>query len=576
MQTWSFAAQTNNDHLLSAAVSVLALLLKTLSNHLEFRDHGIALCRTVLQPSQLKLLSRGLSAPKHKEFVISPCLRLLAEIVSFDGGAVARQVYSRRDFTFDPKVLARNLSLRRVASDDPAEDRRKPSVRSNAVRFLLANFRYQNEGAKIDILKQSIVLRALFDHVRDDPPALAADTLNIIKTHILSDATVPRSSKSHVLSERNLGNIAGLYRVTQNPDEIPENAKTIDIAAHELLLLVCTSPGLGALLPSSGWYPPGTEKEADAAELEDDDSGIDLGLDSVEWFGKFNKRVPVKNTTLAGFAQGLRPYASTLERELLLAIFKAAPELVADYFFKKTNFLFDPKLTATWIGYSSFLFSTVQLPVPQYFSRKGGFAEVPPPVSVVVESILPQPLSQKILIRCLNQNSDLITLFAIRITIVAFQKLEQVLQQFRQAGQAQPSLWEQASARLVYEFCRRCPKMKDVVVAFRRISEDNLMQREAIARLLAMYYRVTPQVALDEKFDVSIALTSALVRTQSTEATGEEREVRLLELGHLVEIARQSPNMRWWHKPGTADDCRYIDSADSLQNLFASLLSRLC
>lgn len=110
-QAWSFANQNNNDRLASSISAIFALLLKTLSSLLDFRDIGILLCRTVLQHQHLRLIKWGLEAPKHKDFLISPCLRLLIEVTSFDGGILAREVYKRREQTFDTATLRRNLGL---------------------------------------------------------------------------------------------------------------------------------------------------------------------------------------------------------------------------------------------------------------------------------------------------------------------------------------------------------------------------------------------------------------------------------------------------------------------------------
>jgi nucleolar pre-ribosomal-associated protein 1 len=110
-QAWSFANQNNNEHLASAVCAIFALLLRTLSTLLDFREHGFLLCRTVLLHQHLRLVKRGLDAPKHKDFVISPCIRLLTEVTSFDGGVLAREVYKRREQTFDISTLRRNLGV---------------------------------------------------------------------------------------------------------------------------------------------------------------------------------------------------------------------------------------------------------------------------------------------------------------------------------------------------------------------------------------------------------------------------------------------------------------------------------
>jgi len=134
MQTWSFASQSNNDSLLSAVPAVLALLLRTISHELELSEYGLRLGRTLLQKRQQELIARGITSNKGKEFLISPVLRLLRELTTFDGGVLAKQVFRARDQTY--KNLARNLNLR--YSGDGVEDKRKPSVRTTALRFVLS------------------------------------------------------------------------------------------------------------------------------------------------------------------------------------------------------------------------------------------------------------------------------------------------------------------------------------------------------------------------------------------------------------------------------------------------------
>jgi nucleolar pre-ribosomal-associated protein 1 len=547
MQAWSFANQTNNDYLATSVASILALLLKTLATLIESREYGILLVKTLLNITQLKLISRSVSAPKHKEHVISPSLRILTEMVSFDAGLMAKQVYAKRDFTFETKIVARNLCLIKSGSG--------PSVRSNAVRYLLANFKYQGEGAKIDILKNGHITKALFDHLKDDSADALQEIFKVLETSILRDETIPRATKTQTISERSLAGVLAALRTfaaTESPTGDDSTLIRGKNAIISFLKLVSTTTSLGLLRPS-GWYPPGSERHTrDQNDDVETDLALDLGLDSVDWYNKFQGQVTVRNTILSGFSQTLKPYASEEERDILLSIFAAAPEIVADYYFARgEKFSFEPKLTNTWIGYASFLFSSVQVSFPKYFGAQDQYASCPPPVSIAIENILPLPLTQRILTKSLNQSSDLITLFAVRILVVAFQKLHQVLQAFNVAAAEGNPLWKEGSIRLIAEFCQRCPPVKDVIAAFRKISDDNILQKEAISRLLRMYYQVTPQAALEEKFDVSQALTVAMSRAETVTSDSENYAFRLLELQHLLVIAQCSAGMRWWHKQGS-------------------------
>ncbi|KAH0547698.1 hypothetical protein FGG08_000187 [Glutinoglossum americanum] len=553
MQSWALASQSNNNSLLSAIPSVLARLMKTISRTYELRPHGVRLCETLLQPAQLKLVARNLSA--NNEYIISPSLRLLSEIVSFDGGSQAKSVNAHREFTL--KGLGRSLNW--TSAQKKTDQEKKGTVRTAALKYLLVSFKFQNSAAKSDLAGQRDIISALFKNIREDPPDLIVDILSVLKQYFILDEGVQRSAKSRLLSPWALGRLVALYNYAESAtgDGVPTE-KSVEAAAHEFLLFVCTTPGLGVLLPDSGWYPPGsgifgTGVSMDPEGLQDVNSLEDIGLelDHLEESKKYLEKVPVRNPTLSTFVQGLRPYANTLQSQLLLAIFKAAPELVADYYLNKRSISFDPKLTATWIGYSAFLFSTVQLPVPEYCGRREGFANRPPPIPIVIESILPQPLDQKALTKCLNQKTKLVKFFAIRLLCVAFQKLEAVIDIFRLASSAQDTsvAWKRAFSRLLQEFCRRCPKMKDIITVFRGTAEEDILQREAVARLLVMYYKATPEIALNEKFDVSIALGNVLRRIEVGLDTAEDFGMRMLELEHLLYIAQCSPNIRWWNKP---------------------------
>lgn len=556
LQAWEYAAQTNNDYLTSSVSSIFALLLKTLATLSDLREHGLLLCRTLLKPAQLKLLCRGVSAPKSKEHIISPCLRTLTEIVSFDGGVMAKSLYAKREWSFQSGIMARNLDFFKGE-----EDRRRPSVRSNAIRYLLANFRFQDEGAKIDILKHGNITKALFRHLKEDPLDVLTEIFKVLETSILRDEAIPRVEKSRMMNDHSLSDTLSALRTQVNANEqadsmdvdgelsITAKAKASTLA---FLKLVCTTPSLG-VLRVSGWYPPGSEKHTRDDDQEPEaDLALDLGLDSVEWYDRYHNQVPVRNSILSVFLQSLRPHGSIEERDVLLATFKAGPELVADYFFKKADkFPFDPKLTNTWIGYASFLYSTVETPVPLYFGSHRSFAGTPPPVTIAIENILPLPLSQKVLTRCLNQSSDLIMFFAIRILIVAFQKLQRVQNSFTTAALQGGALWREASNRLTSEFCDRCPSMKDVIAVFRKIADDKILQKEAVSRLLQLYYEVIPQHAMKEKFDVSASLAVSLSRIETMETSHEQYSIRSLELEHLLIISEYSVGMRWWHKQGS-------------------------
>lgn len=542
IKIWSFAATSNDDGLLSAVAAVLGLLLKTLSTDLEMSGYGLLLGRTLLLKSQQELLARGLTAKK--DWVSSPSLRLLREIMTFDGGALANQVFRARDQMF--RGLAK--CLRQKREGDEPEDRRRPSVRTNALRVMLAAIKLLSAKEKRDFLNSRELITAFTRNIYQDPPFMIREILDTLKTSILQNDDVPREAKTKIVNANSLKQIATLYHYRQVDEEVATGKKSVDAAAHEFLLLACTSPDLGVLNRQAGFYPRGI----DPNETQDTSTGqdtINLGLDSIEWMDKFTKEVPLRNTILSEFIQNLSPWSNTKQSELLITILQHAPELFADYFIGKRDFTFDPKLTVTWIGYAAFLFSALQLPVPKYFGLQQRYARLPPPTSIVLENILPQSLTQKSLKGCLNQGHTLITFFAIRIICVALKKFRDAISMYQEAAAESSSIWNEAAESLTVEFCKKLPPMKDIISAFRKVPTADLLQREAITRLLVLYFEVVPRIALDVKFDVSAALAEVLVVDEST-MSAEDRVLHSMEVENIFQFAHFSPGMRWFAKAG--------------------------
>ena len=210
IQTWDFADNNNHESLLTVVPSVLALFFKTVSSQLEFREFGLALCKFLLQKEQLKLFNRGMAAVKTKEHLISPCIRLLTEIVSFDGGAAARLLYTRRHVTFKrlEVFLTPNKAQLEDASDDSSS---KPTLRRNAQRYVLANLKFQQASAKSDLIEQNKAIRVLFEHVRKDPRDIVLEIIKASERDVAGDTSLSRNAKTKFFSRWNLERLVTLY-----------------------------------------------------------------------------------------------------------------------------------------------------------------------------------------------------------------------------------------------------------------------------------------------------------------------------------------------------------------------------
>jgi nucleolar pre-ribosomal-associated protein 1 len=545
METWSMASEVNNENVMSAVPVVLALLLRIISANVNLVSHGLGICRTLLQKRQQELIAKNLSADKGRDFIISPTLRLLREAVCLDGGALAAPVFRARTYMF--KSLARNMGLRYIGGGK--EDPKRPSVRTNAIRLLLSCLKLLHNEAKRDLLLQKDIVAALMRYLRDDPPPLIYEILNVLKTSVVQDKKLPKEVKIKILNAHSLTRISSLYGYSKQPidsdDGCADGQPSVEDAAHEILLAACTDSTVGVCRSEQGYYPEGIFPDAFTPSA-DSSSHLDFGLDSIPWMTKFEKEIPVRNMLLAEFIESLRPWSSTKQSELLLAIFKASPELIAQYFLQKKSFSFDPKLSATWIGYAALLYNVVQLDVPPFFGRANGYAVVPPPTSVVLDNIIPPSMTLKALTRCLTNKSKLISFYAMRILVLALKKLDIVLEMHREASASPNSMWQEAARRIVDGFYQRIPDIKDVIGCYRTLTAEDLLQREAASQLILLYYEVIPQFALKAKFDVSPILLATIQRVEVLDGVGEDIAMSSLELEHLCAVAKYSPSMRWF------------------------------
>lgn len=546
---------------MSSVPVVLALILQIVSRSLELVPHGLGICQTLLQDRQLQSLSSNLSAEKSKAFIISPTLRMLREAVCLDGGAFAKRIFRARASTF--ASLGRNLRL--GAGLDAPEDARKSTIRTNAMRFFLSCLKYLHSEGKKELLLQKDMLTHLTFMIKSDPPYIVLEVLESLKTHIMSDDKIPREVKSRNFGIKTLVHILSLYTYGTS-SQTAEDVNSVQAKAHEFLVCLCTTSGAGVLYPTTGLYPKPQGEDVPAHRRNVNRKpvmGGSLGDD------QFKDGIPVFNYVLSEFAQKLRPWSNLRHNQLLIAIFKAAPELVAEYFHNNRAFSFEPKLSMTWIGYGAFLFDTIQLPLPSSFGDKAQYVNGPPPTTILLDNIIPPPLTQKTLVRCLASKSELTSFFAVRLLVIALEKLSKALVMLGGGSRSHSPAWTEASRRLVDSFCQRAPDMKEVVRSYKSIPSESFLRKTLSSRLLRLYYEVVPRMALAANFDVSPFFVDVLKSLNHDEGDAEAKNFTVMELENLIAIAGYSPGMRWFAK---------VDSISSggASLPFTALLKLLC
>ncbi|PHH71052.1 hypothetical protein CDD82_6768 [Ophiocordyceps australis] len=563
METWVFAVQIGDEGIMSSVAVVLALLLRIVSTRLHLVPHGLAICKTLLQQRQLECLAKNLSANKAKAFIISPTLRLLRELACLDGGTYAKSVLRAKDYTL--ASLGRNVELGHV-SDGAQQAGQNTSVRTNAIRFLLGCFKFVHWQGRNQLLLQKDLVSHVTFMLRTDPPQLVVEILDTLKTCVLMDSKIPRASKFKTFNTKTLLRVLALYAYA-SPHQPAEHVQRVRDKAHEFLLYACTTPVAGILCPCKGFYP---KPPADGSLAVDGHEQLRDGAP------------PVFNFALSEFARKLRPWSSLQQNRLLVAMFAAAPELVADYFYHASSFTFDPKLSMTWVGYAAFLFDTMSLELPPAFGDGSRFATTPPRTSVLLDNILAPPITHKVIVRCFAQSSSHLTsLFAARILIVALEKLATACEMHQASrSRRQNDVWCEATRRLVDAFCQRMPSIKLLVGCYTKIPAQNALHRLLMSRLLRLYYQVIPRMTREAKLNASPVLAQLVKQVDQGAADSDARAWNMLELENMVCVANHSLGMKWFSKldGAAAEEEQQEEEEEKKESLSAwtALLRLLC
>ena len=466
IQSWHFAVQANGESLISSITAAFASMLKTISTLVDFREAGLSLCRNLMQDDQMRLFDRALTANRAKEHLIDPCLRLLTEILQFDGGTCAKLIHRQRSITFHRLHVFLSPS-QQSPGDDVGKKRRAP-VHELAHRYLLANLQLQGPIAKAAIMSNGPIVRAFLQSLIQLPSWRVLETLDGLHNAVLADAKLNTSIKIQFFNESNLRFLSSLYNYKEQPDN--DSNRSVRLKLHALLLAICVSSESSLLKTSSAVHIDPEHASSHVVE----DSGHD-GLNGMPR--------PMKN--LLTFLSSLRPYADTLQANLIIEVFEQAPHMIDAYFSRSKTFPFDPKLTATWVGYARFLLALIQSINEEKLLQSVDVDAQE--LTTLLSCILPRPLMKPILTRCLNQSVQLMKFLTVQILNAAFAKIDRVNQNRLALGRNA----QDAAEGLVVALADRCPDMSVIIMQFQSCSDSHAVLKESLGRLLLYYYQVS-------------------------------------------------------------------------------------
>ncbi|KAK3842885.1 MAG: ribosome 60S biogenesis N-terminal-domain-containing protein, partial [Linnemannia gamsii] len=553
---WEWQHQLDIRRIEALIVEVLSKLIHQCNTALH-RPHAIRLTRSILQnQSRMTCIYKNLSSGRQN--TVHAALRLLTAM-NHVHHTTTKEL--KDSFNFSLKVLPKLRFLKR--KDGEAEPTNKAGTllliytRTLYVQFLLAFFVRGDAAVKKEVLEMPDLFQLALKDLANDAFPLINQVLLVLTNNIIMDNELSRTSKITFFSTPFLINLLKLYSRTE---PVEGSDQTVAIIVHNFMMALCTTPGVGICFQDAAWYPPSILTSTTSTEKTAGDGNKII----------FNK-------TISQILTHLRPTENMLQQELTVAILTACPELVR-VFWQKASIQLEPRLSARWLANMTLLHKITEIPVPNlYLQHTGLFASHPPPVSTIIENILPSAANRVILNKGLQHSSMLVRYFTIVEVAAVFQKAEQVVAVMQSAvktlamneeelsasdestdmteGPANTKSsdppaqqWASAITSLMAELRRRVPDIHIIIRLHNGIqtlaqseaeSEESIRNNlfnNGVLRLVKYYQQFLPQAVSEANFDVGKLIPSDFSTVQAG------------TLIHLLELLLELNDFRWSNK----------------------------
>ncbi|KAG6905791.1 hypothetical protein DXG01_000716 [Tephrocybe rancida] len=545
---WDSLTQRQNS-LYALLVSVLSSLLTLTSSHYTFQALGQPIIKALLTPTYTRRLNSYLGGT-HAELILVT-LKLFNAMSSFAGGRERKAVLEA--FGWELKSLPKLLNMRRKSAADGPDALMKPDIRTLYILFILSfvgpDSPTQVKATFVEQHREPFL--SIFKGLMQDSYLVVRKVLEVCWAGLWSDPKIKRTAKITLFNESTISHLLKIYDRNLAEDDDPERVPA-DLV-HHFLLAICTRPGTGICFKDRGWYP----RESDG----EDEPG----------------RGKIYNRILANILKTLKVNEDLRQQELALKIMGACPELVAGYW-SGAALTLDPRLSSKWIANISFFGSVLSMPIPSpsfYLRDSTQHQPTPPPLSSIIENILPSVNTKSLFSRGLHSPSGLVQhctalalakcLAKFERVIVAFEEVEAALEEQGDEGQ-----WGKRRRDLEREVRKRVPDFQ-VIVAFsqqQKVGEAPAPETktdvpapapvpnptraallaESAQRLMGMYQRCLPLVVAEAHFDVGKLLQGFVVDGKAPkegEAAGKFHVVRQL---HVLRLLKDSDQFGWTGK----------------------------
>ncbi|CAE6338620.1 unnamed protein product [Rhizoctonia solani] len=544
----------------SLVLTSLAHTLSLISGTPTGSTHAPTILRTLFDGTHARRLNAHLASGQTDV--------VLAALKVVGAAALIDQRLTFDSISWTAKALPKLLSHRhRTPAPQPLAH---PSVRIALINLILA---------LLPFTLSLELFTALFKGISQDEGVIVKLILEACWEKIWGDVKVPKSLKVKVFGGLGIY-LQPLYDRT-DPDATDPLAPA-DVV-HHFLLALCTKPGTGLCFRSKGWYPRPSENPFE----EQRPAGKEGGAEEED--GEMSTKGTVYNPLLLKLLRTLRPAVDARQHELAVRILNVCPDLVGVYFAKgaaQLGLSLEPRLSTRWITSIGFIAAVVkaEIPVDSFYvdtpshaptgssTSKGVYRADPPPLSIIIESIVPNVITRSWLTKGLLTKSvpagesnsaptnpgTLVQHTTIRLITQCLLKLSNVLEAF-------PPGWSERTAEIVDAVRKRVPEFGVVAGIAQEASkalqksEDTIMDSETRARQLLLaegslrltwlYARVLPGTMAETRFDVGKLLQETEIEAPEDSQTNGIGGLRVMCQIHMLRLLGENDQFVWSAKP---------------------------
>lgn len=422
------------------------------------------------------------------EAILSASVKLLKNVVRFDGGRFARAIVE--NFPWNAKAIDKISSSRKKASKSKSTGLQRslatftrPDLRLSLLSLILAILHpaplpaerssaiaHVNSGAststKILLLSKEYgmaTVSSMVNSLRTDHLDVAFEVLRVLERSIFHDTKFPRGTLITLVKSTNLLD-SMLHLAGQSSQH--------EAAIMSILSDLCTKPGRGLCFEDRGWYGRSPQTEDISPEWRADDL-----LDIAESGETTGPPSSIYNPILSYFIQSsaFSPLYNSFHRQLLLSIMVATPELQPAYMSSPRSAFSGGRLeppvggpTAGSGARLSGLLANRLLGQMLDLSLPALDLELPPPLPRLVSAVIPQVIARANLMKGLRHEDRLVRWSTLDVLIRLFGRIDRVLL-FSTRSTHPDQAWHKAATYLLKEMGKKVPDLATVMSCVERV-----------------------------------------------------------------------------------------------------------